>query len=148
MLTLDEAIKHCEEKADELNKEVLNQANLCNAREMAECQECAREHEQLAEWLKDYKRLLEMPKGDCISRSECEKLGATCLARRNESGELEAIISLDLAPTVEPFTQLEKEEITDAITYLLDAELLEENGYTEEVIKALKSALKKVGGAE
>lgn len=57
-MTLDEAIKHCEEKADELNKEVLNQANLCNAREMAECQECAREHEQLAEWLKDYKRLL------------------------------------------------------------------------------------------
>lgn len=51
-------------------------------------------------------------------------------------------------PTVEPFTQLEKEEIADAITYLLDAELLEENGYTEEVIKALKSALKKVGGAE
>lgn len=57
-MTLDEAIKHCEEKADELNKQVLNQANLCNAREMAECQECAREHEQLAEWLKDYKRLL------------------------------------------------------------------------------------------
>ena len=52
------------------------------------------------------------------------------------------------APTVEPFTQLEKEEIVDAITYLLDAELLEENGYTEEVINALKSALKKVGGAE
>lgn len=55
---------------------------------------------------------------------------------------------INYAPTVEPFTQLEKEEIADAITYLLDAELLEENGYTEEVIKALKSALKKIGGAE
>ena len=38
---------------------------------------------------------------DLISRSEVEKLGATCLARRNENGQLEAIISLDNAPTVE-----------------------------------------------
>ena len=40
-------------------------------------------------------------KGDLISRSEAKKLGATCLARRNENGQLEAIISLDNAPTVE-----------------------------------------------
>lgn len=39
---------------------------------------------------------------DLISRSEAKKLGATCLARRNENGQLEAIISLDNAPTVEP----------------------------------------------
>ena len=38
--------------------------------------------------------------GDLISRSEAEKLGATCLARRNENGQLEAIISLDHVPTV------------------------------------------------
>ncbi len=38
--------------------------------------------------------------GDLISRSEAEKLGATCLAKRNENGQLEAIISLDNAPTV------------------------------------------------
>ena len=38
---------------------------------------------------------------DLISRSEVEKLGVTCLARRNENGQLEAIISLDNAPTVE-----------------------------------------------
>lgn len=43
---------------------------------------------------------------DLISRSEVKKLGATCLARRNENGQLEAIISLDNAPTVEyPFYQ-------------------------------------------
>lgn len=58
-MTLDEAIKHCEEKAEELNKEVLKQANLCNAKEVADCQECAREHEQLAEWLKELKDLRE-----------------------------------------------------------------------------------------
>lgn len=38
---------------------------------------------------------------DLISRSEAKKLGATCLARRNENGQLEAIISLDEVPTVE-----------------------------------------------
>lgn len=42
----------------------------------------------------------ERPQGDLISRSEAEKLGATCLARRNENGQLEAIISLDNAPTI------------------------------------------------
>lgn len=38
----------------------------------------------------------ERPQGDLISRREAEELGATCLARRNENGQLEAIISLDL----------------------------------------------------
>lgn len=38
-MTLDEAIKHAEEKADELG-----------------CTECANEHRQLAEWLKELKK--------------------------------------------------------------------------------------------
>ena len=46
------------------------------------------------------------------------------------------------------FTNLEKEVTADAINYLLGAELLEENGYTEEVINALKSALQKLGAEE
>lgn len=48
---------------------------------------------------------------DLISRSEAKKLGATCLARRNENGQLEAIISLDNAPTVEPEKAKESELI-------------------------------------
>ena len=72
-MTLDEAIKHCEEKAEELNKEVLKQANLCNAKEVADCQECAREHEQLAEWLKELKAL----------RGDCEYKGGKILKRRS-----------------------------------------------------------------
>ena len=53
------------------------------------------------------------------------------------------------APTAETdFTDLEQEVITDAINYLLGAELLEENGYTEEVINALKSVLQKIGAEE
>ena len=43
-MTLDEAIKHCKEKAS------------------GECSECAKEHYQLMEWLVDYKRLRKMEK--------------------------------------------------------------------------------------
>lgn len=66
MITLDEAIKHCEEKAKEL---------YCKADEdfffdgdwgkKIHCTECAREHEQLAKWLKElvaYQKLFESPK--------------------------------------------------------------------------------------
>ena len=46
------------------------------------------------------------------------------------------------------FTDLEREVTADAINYLLGAELLEENGYTEEVVNALKSVLQKIGAEE
>lgn len=57
-MTLDKAIKHAEEVAID--------QDLC-------CSECADEHRQLAEWLKDYKRLLEQETedkncDDCVSR--------------------------------------------------------------------------------
>lgn len=44
-MTLDEAIIHCEEIADRCD---VTDGNV----------KCANEHRQLAEWLKDYKRLL------------------------------------------------------------------------------------------
>lgn len=90
--------------------------------------------------------------GDCISREalgkEISELDACDIGYDEyvKKGEIEKLI--DNAPAVETFTQKEKEEIADAINYLLGAELLEENGYTEEVINALKSALKKVVGQE
>lgn len=46
------------------------------------------------------------------------------------------------------FTDLERKVIADSINYLLGAELLEENGYTETVINALKSVLQKIGAEE
>lgn len=58
---------------------------------------------------------------DLISCSEAKKLGATCLARRNENGQLEAIISLDNAPTVEP-----KKEIVPVCKVTFDKEQLQE----------------------
>ena len=45
-MTLDEAIIHCEEVADRCD---VTDGNI----------KCANEHRQLAEWLKDYKRLIE-----------------------------------------------------------------------------------------
>lgn len=88
-MTLNEAIKHAEEAAED--QEELYR--LCPASESEfshcdgtkdckavkngknkGCQKCAKEHRQLAEWLKDYKRLLEQePVLDKI-RAEIEGL--------------------------------------------------------------------------
>lgn len=50
-MTLDEAIQHAEDKS----KEIYIKAMLCHANpddgELDKCIECAKEHEQLAEWL-------------------------------------------------------------------------------------------------
>lgn len=60
-MTLDEAIKHAEEVAEEKESEVqdLEYSKLDWRYEANQCSKCAKEHRQLAEWLKDYKRLLE-----------------------------------------------------------------------------------------
>jgi len=66
-MTLDEAIKHAEEVAEEKQ---LKAHNLKQCKDygnpkstitsgVSKCETCADEHRQLAEWLKDYKRLLE-----------------------------------------------------------------------------------------
>lgn len=64
-MTLDEAIKHCEEKAKEQREKA---TAIARAKEpfykYAECAECANDHEQLAEWLKElkaYRELFESP---------------------------------------------------------------------------------------
>lgn len=58
-MTLDEAIKHCEEKAKELREQAGfdtdNERYRMSESEKADCIECANEHEQLAEWLKELK---------------------------------------------------------------------------------------------
>ena len=53
-MTLEEAIKHCEEKAEELRKKAEFAEEEGNYRK-EDCLECAKEHEQLAEWLKELK---------------------------------------------------------------------------------------------
>lgn len=59
-MTLDEAIRHAEEVADEKERETQKLKNSkldWKHHEANLCSECAKEHRQLAEWLKDYKRL-------------------------------------------------------------------------------------------
>lgn len=66
-MTLDDAIKYCDEAAEE--KE--NEGKLLCQSEAASsgCLTCTNNHRQIAEWLRDYKRLKEqMSCGDCISR--------------------------------------------------------------------------------
>ena len=61
-MTLDEAIVHCEDVAQQ-NETLANQYSKKEQNHPVErwdsCEKCASEHRQLAEWLKDYKRLKE-----------------------------------------------------------------------------------------
>lgn len=56
-MTLDEAIKHAEEVMIENLEKTMNRNSSDPI--AIQCYECAEEHRQLAEWLKDYKQLLE-----------------------------------------------------------------------------------------
>lgn len=56
-MTLDEAIKHCEEVAEE-NQAIVDSCDYYGEN-MAKCEECAKEHRQLARWLKELKQLRE-----------------------------------------------------------------------------------------
>ena len=57
-MTLDEAIKHCEEVHLKLIAEYIMNGDL-------DCKECAEEHRQLAEWLKEL-QTLRSKKGDTL----------------------------------------------------------------------------------
>jgi hypothetical protein len=73
---------------------------------------------------------------DCfLPQMECSVCGATDILAEN------------ITPLMN-FTDLERKVIADSINYLLGAELLEENGYTEEVVNSLKSVLQKIGSEE
>lgn len=66
-MTLDEAIKHCEEVMME-NLEKTKDRNASDPIAI-NCFECADEHRQLAEWLKELKAYKEQS-GDAISRND------------------------------------------------------------------------------
>ena len=57
-MTLEEAIKHCEEVAEEQEKEAYKIVCLIDDYDNSDykyCRECAKEHRQLAEWLRELK---------------------------------------------------------------------------------------------
>lgn len=51
-MTLEKAIKHCYEKAEELRHKAYDEGT---AEDRINCLDCAEEHEQLAEWLEELK---------------------------------------------------------------------------------------------
>lgn len=64
MMLLDEAIQHCLEVAEKQEKLAENNMNIqiekykvYDADEYIKCKECAEEHRQLAEWLKELKNI-------------------------------------------------------------------------------------------
>ena len=59
-MTIDDAIKHCEEKAKELYIKA-DEDYFYNGDwgKRVDCLECANEHRQLAEWLKELKKYKE-----------------------------------------------------------------------------------------
>lgn len=58
-MTLEEAIKHCEEVAESKKKQVENGDWEKGSPTERDCHECASEHRQLAEWLKELKKYRE-----------------------------------------------------------------------------------------
>ena len=76
-MTLDEAIKHCEEVAEEQERKAQCMGRQFVGTAMANyqngCFECAADHRQLAEWLKELKRWKENP-FEVIDDSYCSKI--------------------------------------------------------------------------
>lgn len=72
-MDLESAIRHAEEVAQENYGKATEYQYQCN--ELSKCLKCGDEHMQLAEWLKDYKRLKEQePCEDAISRDAVEEI--------------------------------------------------------------------------
>lgn len=74
-MTIDEAIKHCNEvaeqnetQADKIGRQLIGSAIDKYA---TDCRECAADHRQLAEWLRELKDLREENK---VLTSECDRL--------------------------------------------------------------------------
>lgn len=75
-MTLDEAIKHCEEVAKQ-NRELFELIGISSYDEdNYNCLECAKAHEQLAEWLKELKQLKEQT--DTLDKIRAEILDIDC----------------------------------------------------------------------
>ena len=72
-MTIDEAIKHCEEVTKDLTEEIetADTVMILDGFDVDSCKQCAADHRQLAEWLKELKELREENK---VLISECDRL--------------------------------------------------------------------------
>lgn len=70
MMTLEEAIKHCEEVAE--NNEKIANTFEYSLKTKSDCKKCAKEHRQLAEWLKALKEIWDSGGcNDCLHQKNC-----------------------------------------------------------------------------
>ena len=73
MLSLSEAIEHAEEVAGKYEEDAREGELQLDGTDVNRCRKCAKEHYQLAEWLKLLKRILDS--GDCndcaMHHSQC-----------------------------------------------------------------------------
>lgn len=113
-MTLDEAIRHAEEVAEENYGKAtayLNDREIYKHEEQ-KCVKCADEHMQLAEWLRDYKRLLEQEPSVSEIPNNCEMRDATLEERESIDKYIKSISK----PTGVKFGALEQEPSGDCIS--------------------------------
>ena len=140
-MTLDEAIRHAEEVADGYDR-----IKKIKAVTEYECQ-CAREHRQLAEWLKDYKRLLEQkPCTDAISRQDAlDALGLSEKTRKygGDHSGYETIMLYEVQDIIEQLPSVSV--CTDAISRKQEIEAFEKrSGMNWERLKILEPLLEEI----
>lgn len=92
-MTLEEAIKHAEEVAEENEKAAVtfSTPQFSHYERADECKACAEEYRQLAEWLKDYHRMLKAindAKEEINYKSDHSDTGMSC-------GLLSALVIID-----------------------------------------------------
>ena len=105
-MTIDEAIAHALEMAEEKEREAKEhhqaQVNKCNIIPFATmdytneiyCQKCADEHRQLAEWLTDYKKIKEEKSNNPL-KSFLEYMKDLYLQNKDEVDEIAKEMKLD-----------------------------------------------------
>ena len=82
-MTLDEAIKHAEEVAEEKEKEAWEVQLQEEYKTIKSCKECAEEHRQLAEWLKELKQLREQTRWVPVSKDLPKDFGTYLITLEN-----------------------------------------------------------------
>lgn len=116
-MTLDEAIEHAEKvaKGQEESAEMWHSypeshyANHLAQKAYDNCKKCSEEHRQLAEWLQDYKRLLEQePCEDAISRQAVIDIVKDMRDLVREDVLCDAIKSIQKLPPVQPARKIGK----------------------------------------
>ena len=98
-MTLDEAIKHCEEVAEEQERKAQCMGRQFVGTAMANyqngCFECAADHRQLAEWLRELKECKTVKRGEwcqpLMGQGKCDTYCERCHGKimRNSTGIFE-----------------------------------------------------------